>query len=316
MDTFSASKTLVGKIFSFNIMFYAGGITSLWKTTDSLNRSDNAEYTRYFSTSPNFETRTNTKVSAFRTGNHETTVMTHPKSIQSSKPTLSTAVVSTLTTPGDVFGPGNTPNNNTILVAIGGVIGLFLGILVLQMCVKILMSRKKTKKQLSAKHDSLKEEEEETYEIINDATMITSAKGDDEINNARQPVKYHELKIINLDNVMPYQTISLESNPQITSSLVKGNHSEIKSLSSSSDSIKSKDSYLNPTTSRIEPHSYIDIVEEDNFRKDLLIDVTEKQTQNKLLESALYLEPVHSGGNNVELCGLSDDSNAYLTVVK
>ena len=313
MDRFSASKTLVGKTFSFNIMFYAGGDTSLWTTTDSLNRSDNAEYTRYFSTSPNFETRTNTKVSAFRTDNHETTVLTHTKSIQSSKPTLSTAVVSTLTTPGDVFGPGNTPNNNIILVVIGGVIGLFLGILVLQMCVKILMSRKKAKKQLSAKRDSVKEEEE-TYEIINDAAMITSAKADDEIGNARQPKKYQELKILNLDNVMPYQTIG--SNPQITSSLVKGNHSEIRSLSSSSDSITSKDSYLNPTTSRIEPHSYIDIVQEDNFRKDILIDVTEKLTQNKLPESALYLEPVHSDGNNVELCGLSEDNNAYLTVIK
>ena len=310
MDTFSASKSLLEKIFSFNIMFYAGG-----ETPDSLNRSENAQYTLYFSTSPNFETRANTKVSAFRTGNHKTTVITHTESTQSSKPTLSTALVSTVTSAGDVFGPCSTPNNNTILVVIGGVIGLFLGILVLQMCVKIQMSRKKTKNRLSAKHNSVRVEEE-TYEIINDATMITSAKGDDEINNARQPKKYYELKVLNLDNVMPYQTIDLESNLQITSSLVKGNHSDIRSLSFSSGSIKSKDSYLNPTTSRIEPHSYIDIVEGDNFRKDLLIEVTEKQTQNKLLESALYLEPVHSGGNNVELCGLSDDNNAYLTVIK
>ena len=294
-------------------MFYAGGETSLWTTTDSLNRSDNDDYTLYFSTSPNFETRANTKVNAFRTSYHETTVITHTESTQSSKPTLSTALVSTVTSAGDVFGPGSTPNNNTILVVIGGVIGLFLGILVLQMCVKILMSRKKAKKQLSAKRDSVKEEEE-TYEIINDAAMITSAKADDEIVNARQPKKYQELKILNLDNVMPYQTIG--SNPQITSSLVKGNHSEIRSLSASSDSIKSNDSYLNPTTSRIEPHSYIDIVQEDNFRKDILIDVTEKQTQNKLPESALYLEPVHSDGNNVELCGLSEDNNAYLTIIK
>ena len=294
-------------------MFYAGGETSLWTTTDSLNRSDNDDYTLYFSTSPKFETRANTKVNAFRTSYHETTVITHTESTQSSKPTLSTALVSTVISAGDAVGPGSTSNNNTILVVIGGVIGLFLGILVLQMCVKILMSRKKAKKQLSAKRDSVKEEEE-TYEIINDAAMITSAKADDEIVNARQPKKYQELKILTLENVMPYQRIG--SNPQITSSLVKGNHSEIRSLSSSSDSIKSNDSYLNPTTSRIEPHSYIDIVQEDNFRKDILIDVTEKLTQNKLPESALYLEPVHSGGNNVELCGLSEDNNAYLTVIK
>lgn len=51
--------------------------------------------------------------------------------------------------------------------------------------------------------------------------MITSAKGDDEIGNAPQPKKYHELKILNLNNGMLYQTIGFGSNPNITISRFK-----------------------------------------------------------------------------------------------
>lgn len=117
MDSFSALKQ--EKLFIFNVMFDAGGHT----TTDLLNRSNNAEYTIYFSTSPNFET--NSKVSAFRTDNHGTTNMTQSKSTQSSKSTLSTAVVSKLHLPVMFFGPASTSNNSTILIVKAGVIGLF-----------------------------------------------------------------------------------------------------------------------------------------------------------------------------------------------
>ena len=140
-------KATEEKLFIFNIMFYAGGHTSLGTTTDLLNRSNNAEYTIYFSTSPTFET--NSKVSAFRTDNHGTTNMTQSKSTQSSKPTLSTAVVSKLHLPVMFFGPASTSNNSTILIVKDGVIGLFIGIFVLQMCVKIPMSRKMTKNHSS-----------------------------------------------------------------------------------------------------------------------------------------------------------------------
>ena len=60
----------------------------------------------------------------------------------------------------------------------------------------------------------------------------------------------------------------------------------MKYLSSSSDSIKSKGSYLYPTTNRIEPHRFTDIAEEDALKRD--VDMTE----------------------------ISDDNNSYLTVMK
>ena len=103
---------------------------------------NNTEYTLNFSTSPKFETRANSKVSAFRTDNHCTTNKTQSKRTQSSKPTLSFALVSIVTSAGDVSGPGSTFNNNTILIVKGGIIGLFLCILILQMCEKNPMSRK------------------------------------------------------------------------------------------------------------------------------------------------------------------------------
>lgn len=42
-------------------------------------------------------------------------------------------------------------------------------------------------------------------------------------------------------------------------------------------------SYLNPTTNRIEPQRYTDIVEEDEIRGDILMDVTEEKLKMNFL---------------------------------
>ena len=97
------------------------------------------------------------------TGNRDTTGITYTKSNQSLK-SLSTAVVSTDDFASDVPGSGKATNNNMILI-VRGVIGLFLGILVLQMCVKLLMGRKKRNKREHSKRDSEKVKEEKYQEL-------------------------------------------------------------------------------------------------------------------------------------------------------
>ena len=119
----------------------------------------------------------NSKAKASRTGNHDTTVITNTKSTQSLKSSSSTALIPTDDFVDDVPGSGKASNTNIILT-VGGVIGLFLGILVLQMCVKLLMSREKKNKRENSKRETEKVEEE-TYQEINENIMVSSKERDD-----------------------------------------------------------------------------------------------------------------------------------------
>ena len=110
---------------------------------------------------------------------------------------LSTAVLSTDDFASDVPVSGIASNNNIILI-VGGVIGLFLGILVLQMCVKLLMSRKKRYKREHSKRDSEKVKEE-TYQEINEAMIQSSREGEDGLGNLGEVKKYYKLKYVNPD---------------------------------------------------------------------------------------------------------------------
>ena len=114
----------------------------------------------------------NSEANVSRNGNHDTTVITHTTDDFAS----------------DVPGSGIASNNNIILI-VGGVIGLFLGILVLQMCVKLLMSRKKRNKREHSKLDSEKVKEE-TYQEINEAMMQSSREGEDELGNLEEIKNY------------------------------------------------------------------------------------------------------------------------------
>ena len=119
----------------------------------------------------------NSETKASRTGNHDTTVITNTKSTQSLKSSSSNALIPTDDFVDDVPGSGKASNTNIILT-VGGVIGLFLGILVLQMCVKLLMSREKKNKRENSKRESEKVEEE-TYQEINENIMVSSKERDD-----------------------------------------------------------------------------------------------------------------------------------------
>lgn len=116
----------------------------------------------------------NSEANAFRTRNHDTTVIRHTKSINSLKSSSSTALVPTDDLDGGVPGSGISSNSNIILI-VGGVIGLFLGILVRQMCVKLLMIRKRGNEREYPERESEKVEED-TYQEINDNMMVSSFK--------------------------------------------------------------------------------------------------------------------------------------------
>ena len=190
-----------------------------------------------------------------RTGNHDTTIITHTQSIQSLKSSLSTAVVPTDDFASDVPVSGIDSNNNIILT-VGGVIVLFLRIIVLQMCVKLLMSREKKNKLECLKRDSEKVNEE-TYEEISETMIPSIREREDGLGNLGEVKKYYDLKYVNPDTErMSYQKLSTGLKQDLGSSDI-----ELSSASTCSDSTKSSDSYLNPATIRIELQNYLDVVD-------------------------------------------------------
>ena len=283
----------------------------MWTTKSDFDHSDETENTIYSTTNSKTITSVITKVNAYKTGKHDTTVI----SIERSKPTRTTALVPTVTVDSDVPRPDNGANNNTILIVIGGVIGLFLGILVLQMCVKLLMSRKKKKKRESLRRASLKVEEEETYQEINEAMMETSRK-DDVVNHPRLE-KYYELKFLNPDSEgMSYRKLGTE---------IKRQDIGLSFSSTRSDSTKSSDSYVKPATNGIEGQDYLDVVhtakEQDKFIVDSQKDGTEEGCLGELHPSSLYLEPVcvtdqPQVGSIASSCSPCGDSKTYLDVIQ
>ena len=208
------------------------------------------------STTSTIETNNpNSEANASTTGNHDATVITHTKSTQSLKSSSSTAHVTTDDLDGDVPGSGIASNYNIILI-VGGVIGLFLGILVLQMCVKLLMSREKKNKRECLKHDSEKVNEE-TYDEISEAMIPSMREGEDELGNLEEVKKYYNLKYVNPDTErMSYQKLGTGLKQDLGSSDI-----ELSSASTCSDSTKSSDSYLNPATIRIELQNHLDVVD-------------------------------------------------------
>ena len=172
----------------------------------------------------------------------------------------------------DVPGSGKASNNNIILI-VGGVIGLFLGILVLQMCVKLLMSREKKNKRECLKRDS-ETVNEETYDEISEAMIPSIREGEDELGNLEEVKKYYDLKYVNPDTErMSYQKLGTGLKQDLGSSDI-----ELSSASTCSDSTKSSDSYLNPAIIRIELQNYLDVVdstkEQDESAADSQKDVT------------------------------------------
>ena len=175
-------------------------------------------------------------------------------------------------------GSGIASNNNIILI-VGGVIGLFLGILVLQMCVKLSMSREKKNKRECLKRDSEKVKEE-TYEEISEAMVPSIREGEDELGEVK---KYYDLKYVNPDTErMSYQKLGTGLKQDLGSSDI-----ELSSASTCSDSTKSGDSYLNPSTIRIELQTYLDVVDSTKEQDESSVD-SQKDVTGELHHQSVY----------------------------
>ncbi|XP_065932674.1 uncharacterized protein [Magallana gigas] len=143
-------------------------------------------------------------------------------------------------------------DTNIYLMAIGGVIALFLGILIIQFCVKLCLKRRKYSQQLSLKRTkSTPVKEEETYQDINEALM-TIRRYDNPIEH-HQPGKYFELHSAEqVHTFEPYDQIKSQIQYQeIADSTVVS--------STSSDSNNSSTSYLKPKSSK--RRSYVDVID-------------------------------------------------------
>lgn len=138
------------------------------------------------------------------------------------------------------------------LMAIGGVIALFLGILIIQFCVKLCLKRRKYSQQLSLKRrQSSTVKEEETYQDINEALM--NIRRYDNPNDHHQHGKYFELQTAE-------HVLTSEPYDKIKSQLQYQELAEYIVVSStSSDSNTSSSSYLKPKSSK--RRSYVDVID-------------------------------------------------------
>ena len=299
------------------LYIHTGNDAIVRTTKRGTDHTDDSENTIYSTTSIKSLRHRNTNINSYRTRKHDITVF----STESSKPTLSIAFVSTVAFDGNVNvpSPGNVTNSNIFFGLIGGVIGLFLGILIRQMSVKLLMSRKKNKRK-PLKRNSVKVEEE-TYQEINEGMMVNS-RGNDTMHNPRESKKYEEFKSLNLDSaVMSYRKLGIEIKRKHIDTFDIG----LNSSSTHSNSTKSSDLNLEPVTNRIKRQDYLDVVdvtkEEDKSIKISQKEVTGEGCLDELHHSSLYLEPVCVTGKPqarsiVNPFSSCSDSKIYLDVIQ
>ena len=174
-------------------------------------------------------------------------------------------------------------SNNNIILTVGGVIVLFLRIIVLQMCVKLLMSREKKNKLECLKRDSEKVNEE-TYEEISETMIPSIREREDGLGNLGEVKKYYELKYVNPNTKrMSYQKLGTGLKQKNLGS------SDIysRSASSCSDSTKSSDSYLNPAAIRIELQNYLDVVDSTKEQDEYAVD-SQKDVTGELHHQSVY----------------------------
>ena len=220
--------------------------------------------------------------------------------------TTSTAIVTDgediSTTPTSSSGP----NILVLIAAIGGLIALFLLVLVIQTCIKLYMRRKERARasKISSKVNS--GQPEDMYEAI-DESLLTAGVIQ---TNEHKYRKYYQLhKNSNSELTLPYQQIRNEPKYQeIDENCV---------LSISSDSNKSNISYLDPKTSVNVPSSYIEVLDstssaETSHSKGRL---TGSVNPNNNDSSPQYIEPVHDINLPASLNNCSPENyDAYLDV--
>lgn len=203
----------------------------------------------------------------------------------------------------------NLLNNNTLIIAIGGLIAFFLCILSIQACVKLYACiRRKTKsKPITVKTDSAIDEE--TYDDINEAMMTAIGKAD----YSKQQGKYYQLKTLNKDTVTPYNKIVNTLERRSAENLIEIMKDDLHS-SISNDSTGSSDSYLKPETNKHEKHSYIEVLDTSSTNEELEKDCVGMPDHDASLSN--YLETSHSQRfDKTEHNPLVQRDSTYLDVI-
>lgn len=204
----------------------------------------------------------------------------------------------------------NLLSNNTLIIAIGGLIAFFLCILSIQACVKLYacICRKRKSKPITVKTDSAIDEE--TYDDINEAMMTAIGKADD----SKQQGKYYQLKTLNKDTVTPYHKIVNTLERRSAENLIEIMKDELHSSLISNDSTGSSDSYLKPGTSKLEKHSYIEVLDTASTNEELEKDCVGMPDHDASLSN--YLETSHSQRfNKTEHNPLVQRDSTYLDVI-
>ncbi|XP_011412757.3 uncharacterized protein [Magallana gigas] len=193
---------------------------------------------------------------------------------------------------------------NIFIFAIGSVIALFLGIIVVQFCIKLCIKRRKYTQQMSVKRKPVKEEE--TYNEINESFIGLGEGSRDE---QRKFARYFELQERNQLTGVPYDKIKTQTHYQdISDSLIDS--------SCNSDSSNSNTSYLKPKTN--ENHSYIDVLESSTAKRGIITkDSNVNSTNDSSRVSSQYLQPVHNIQKDetvLQSHEIGDNNGAYLDV--
>lgn len=213
-------------------------------------------------------------------------------------------------------------------MAIGGVIALFLGVIMVQLCIKLRTKRRKYSHQKSLKRHSATEEE--TYQEINESLIAVQQNVNR--NENRQVGKYYELHTTGQPTSVPYDRIKNQLQ------YLEINDDSLVASTNSSDSNNSATSYLKPNTSKkksnldnMDSSEIIDISEQNNQNDpqqlgkynelhpaNSLTTVPYKQIQDKDIDETILVLSTSSGSNNSNTSYLKPKPNArhsYMDVV-
>ena len=202
----------------------------------------------------------------------------------------------------------NPMNTNILIIAIGGLIALFLFVIITQLFVKLFLRRKKRAERISTNAET--NPDEEVYEVINDSLLTV---GTTKSTEHKKHKKYYELKNSSFVSTVPYQHIQTKSHYQ---EIDETCHS-----SNGSNSDNSNTSYLDPKTNVTVPHNYIEGLDSNASKETTFIEESQQDyvNQNDNDPCTQYIDPVHEM-NSQEHCNNSNDNNygdngAYLDVV-
>lgn len=208
---------------------------------------------------------------------------------------LSTADYELSTRSNNFNVPVLTSSNNSIGsimiigTSIGGLIALFLLVIIIQSCVKL--RQKKRVKRTSSKTDV--SPEEDPYETIEE--LMNTATGD--ISEQQQHSKYYKLKNSNLESTLPYQQMKNQSQYQEIDETCHSTKSSSSSISNMS--------YLEPNTAKSESRNYLEVLG-SNGTTCIEGSPTCSVNENVNDPSTQYLDPIR----DVNLPQLESNSNS------